>query len=324
MERLGTVFNIQHYSLHDGPGIRTVVFLKGCPLRCLWCSNPESQNPKPELAWNRTACIGCQCCVRELKSGNFRFEREVSCPQNERGRTMQESAAAQRELPRASILRWEEDTRPEDSIVMRTCPTKALHVMGERKSVDEVLGEVEKDALFYDNTCGGMTLSGGEPLSQREFVIALLTEAKKRRIHCAMETSGYAEWEVFKSVVERLDYLLMDIKCMDEKIHEKYTGVSNTRILENFKKLCEEFPNLPIHVRTPVIPGVNDNKEEIQAIHDFLLPFSNVRYELLKYHRLGEPKYASLHREYPLGKRELTEGAMDLLKKFEIKPSGSG
>lgn len=293
MEPLGTVFNIQHYSLHDGPGIRTVVFLKGCPLRCLWCSNPESQNPEPELIWSRSACIGCMRCVRELQAGNFRFE-------GERGLCWDAGAA----LTEAELA---------------VCPSTALRLTGGKMSVDEVLREVEKDALFYDHSEGGMTLSGGEPLSQPEFVGALLQEAKKRRIHLAMETSGYASWEVFRGAAAYLDYLLMDLKCMDDRIHRAYTGVSNRRILENLKKLRREFPGLPIHVRTPVVPGVNDTEEEIGAIHDFLAPFGNVRYELLKYHRLGEPKYASLRRSYPLGRRELSEEKMEVLKKFEIK-----
>lgn len=293
MERLGTVFNIQHYSLHDGPGIRTVVFLKGCPLQCRWCANPESQRPEPELAWNRTECIGCGQCVRKWKAEHFRFEGEKG-------------------------LCWDTDAGLDEKQLAVTCPSKALHLIGERKSVDEVLDVVAKDSLFYDHSQGGMTLSGGEPLSQPEFVTALLKEAKRRRIHCAMETSGYAAWDVFRKAAEGLDYLLMDIKCMDDSIHKEYTGVSNARILENFKKLRTEYPDLPVCVRTPVIPGVNDTEEEIKAIHDFLVPFSNVRYELLKYHRLGEPKYESLHREYPLGKRELAEECMDRLKKFEI------
>ncbi len=293
MELLGTVFNIQHYSLHDGPGIRTVVFLKGCPLRCRWCSNPESQRREPELMWRKSECIGCECCVRELKTGHFRFE-------GERG------------------LCWDMDAVPEEGLIAAVCPSKALQMVGEKKSVDEVLDEVAKDALFYDHSEGGMTLSGGEPLSQPEFVTALLKEAKRRRIHLAMETSGYAPWDVFCKAAGYLDYLLMDIKCMDDAVHREYTGVSNKPILENFKRLRMEYPNLPIHVRTPVIPGVNDTKEEIRAVRDFLEPFSNVRYELLRYHRLGEPKYASLHREYSLGKRELTEECMERLREFEI------
>lgn len=293
MELLGTVFNIQHYSLHDGPGIRTVVFLKGCPLRCCWCSNPESQRREPELMWKKSECIGCECCVRKLKTGHFRFE-------GDRG------------------LCWDKDAVPEESLIAAACPSKALRLIGEKKSVDEVLDEVAKDALFYDHSEGGMTLSGGEPLSQPEFVTALLKEAKRRRIHLAMETSGYAPWDVFCGAAGYLDYLLMDIKCMDDRIHRKYTGVSNKLILENFRRLRMEYPNLPIHVRTPVIPGVNDTEKEIRAVRDFLEPFSNVRYELLRYHRLGEPKYESLHREYPLGKRELTEACMERLRKFEI------
>ena len=292
-EASGIVFNIQHYSVHDGPGIRTVVFLKGCPLRCRWCANPESQNLRPELGWTEKDCIGCESCVRLLP--------ELGC-----------------QLDRESGLHWEADTLPCADRVKRVCPGQALHVIGERMTVSQVLEQVEKDEIFYDNSGGGITLSGGEPLMQADFAEALLREAGKHHLNRAMESSGFATWSALERVAAQLDFLFFDIKVLDEKRHLENTGVSNQLILENLRKARAAFPKLGIRVRTPVIPGVNDSEEEIGAIAAFLRTVPNVEYELLKYHRFGQGKYKTLRREYPMGDVELSEEQFQTLKKTAV------
>ncbi len=295
MNQKGIVFNIQHFSVHDGPGIRTVVFLKGCPLRCKWCSNPESQKFRPELGWNKGSCIGCKDCEKKIKS--------VDCYFKEDG------------------LYWKQDGTISNEEVERICPSTALHVIGEAKSVEEVISSVEQDKVFYGED-GGMTLSGGEPLAQPEFAITLLKEAKKREISCAIETTGFVKWEVMKQAAGYMNDWLTDIKCINDEKHKKYTGVSNQLILENIKKLVIEFPNLFIQVRTPVIPAFNDDEESIKEIAKFLNGLNRikqVKWELLKYHRLGIPKYESLHREYEMTEEELSQEKFDSLHEIAKK-----
>jgi pyruvate formate lyase activating enzyme len=284
----GTIFNIQKFSVHDGPGIRTIVFLKGCPLRCLWCSNPESQNSHIEIAWSAQKCIGCNQCMDSCNDKNIFLNEKNELKINRQSCTNCFKCAS-------------------------VCPSRALHVIGEEKNVDEILDEVEADEIFYSNSKGGLTLSGGEPLLQGEFAIELLKEAKHRRIDCAIETTGYVEWQVLKEACKYLDTILFDIKCIDSEKHKKFTGVNNERIMENFTKMCTEFSDKPVIARTPIIPGFNDSEEDIIGIIDFLKQFSNVSYEFLPYHRLGESKYISLDRLYPLGDVKID---MEKMKKF--------
>ncbi len=288
----GTIFNIQRFSVHDGPGIRTVVFLKGCPLRCKWCANPESQERYHELAWTKSKCIKCYSCEKcELKSNPRLTNDDVF---------------------------WDRYIEDERDLIERSCPTGALHIIGYEADVSSVLKKVDREDIFYSNLDGGLTISGGEPLMQPQFTYELLKDARKEGIHTAIETTGYADSDVFIKIVDKVDYLLMDIKSYDEDIHKKNTGVSNKIILDNFIKVRNEYPKLPIQIRTPVIPGFNDNEEEISKIHDFLFEYDYVKYELLKYHRLGESKYESLHREYPMGDVDISKEKMKLLKKYEF------
>ena len=291
----GILFNIQRFSVHDGPGIRTVVFEKGCPLRCRWCANPESQERKIEIAWTKSKCIGCKICQTSGLQCNPLFE--------EKGRlTWNDNAVSQEEITK----------------INKTCPSQALHTIGYEASVDEVLKEVSRDEIFYSNLDGGLTISGGEPLAQSEFTYALLVAARENGINTAIETTGFAGYEVFKRIAGQLDYLLMDIKTFDDDIHKANTGVSNKVILDNFVRIREAYPCLPIRIRTPVIPGVNDNEHEIKKIYDFISYYENVRYELLKYHRLGESKYDSLQREYPMGEAEISDEIFNGLKQYEF------
>ncbi len=294
--QFGYVFNIQHYSVHDGPGIRTIVFLKGCPLRCKWCCNPESQKLEPELGYNANKCIGSDNCLRcaevcavgAIKQGNDKDKK----------------------------ILIDRDTCTKCMACADACPAKALEVFGKKYSVDEIIKTVEKDSLFYGRSGGGLTISGGEPLVQAYFTLAILKQARSHRINTAIETCGYGDWTKLAQVCEHLNTLIMDIKCMDPEKHKEFTGVSNELILSNFKKLCQEFPNLPKLIRTPVIPGFNDTEEDIQAIVDFIKDQPNVQYELLKYHRLGEQKYTYIGKTYPYKGAQLDDEKFNRLKEI--------
>lgn len=278
----GIIFNIQHCSLHDGPGIRTTVFLKGCPLRCKWCANPESQKAETELGWTKNDCISCGGCLLLLK--DYGIKTDGDC------------------------IFWDVNSIPEEARIKRACPSTALHIIGKETTVNEVLFEVEKDRPFYANSGGGLTVSGGEPLMQADFTLALLTEAKKNGINTAMETSAFGNTDSFIEISKQLDYLFTDIKCFNDDLHIENTGVSNKLILKNIQAVRNALPDLKICIRTPVIPDVNDNTNEISAIREFVKTLGdNTEYELLKYHKLGIPKYQSLHREYPMGEVELSD-----------------
>ncbi|TWH45598.1 glycyl-radical enzyme activating protein [Sporomusa sp. KB1] len=290
-KRSGYVFNIQQFSVHDGPGIRTIVFLKGCPLRCRWCSNPESQASKPELAYNQNKCIGIAACGRCLNA----------CPHN---------ALRQGEADKPVVLR---DVCKQCFSCAGACPTTALHTFGQLMSIDDILEVVEQDNVFFSRSGGGLTLSGGEPLMQPDFAVELLQAAKRRRINTTMETSGYADWQTLEKACHYLNTLIYDIKCLDSGRHCEQTRLANDIILENFVRLTAAFPNLPILVRTPVIPGFNDSEEDITAIINFIKGRPNVGYELLPYHRLGQQKYEYLGKEYPLGNLTLREEQFERL-----------
>lgn len=288
------VFNIQHYSLHDGPGIRTTVFLKGCPLRCRWCSNPESQNLQPEIFYNSNKCIENKLCN--------------SCTN----------------ICDINAITFGEDNKP---IINRykcnnclkcseMCPSGALNAQGALININKILDIVEKDSVFYKHSEGGLTISGGEPLMQGEFTVNLLKQAKKRRINTAIETCGYGDYEILKRCAENLDTVLFDIKSLDDEKHIKFTGSSNKLILENFNKLCSDFPKLKKCVRTPVIPTFNDNVKDIGEIAEFLKDKSNVSYELLPYHKFGEGKYKSLGRDYPMGDFKLDKMLFQILNDY--------
>lgn len=274
----GTVFNIQKYSVHDGPGIRTVVFLKGCPLSCAWCSNPESQSFTPQLAYSQNRCITLSECQRCIKV----CEAEALRPGDE---------------DKVSV-NWDACTNCLSCA--EACPAGALITYGKNQTVKDVIDQVEQDASFYARSGGGLTLGGGEPFAQPEFAVALLKEAKRRYIKTAIETCGHVKKDVLIEACKYCHTLMYDIKHMDSEKHKEFTKQGNEVILENFKAVREAYPNLPIRVRTPVVPGFNDTAEEIQAIVDFLEGF-NVEFELLPYHRLGTQKYTNIGISYPLG-----------------------
>lgn len=278
------VFNVQHYSLHDGPGIRTIVFLKGCPLRCRWCANPESQRLTAEVSYTQNNCLGkekCGLCA-------------VSCP--------------------AAAISWAGGKAHINRSLCtgclgcaRACPSEAIKAEGRERSVKELLDMVERDGVFYRKGQGGLTVSGGEPLTHPDFLEVLLSGAKARRLSTAIETCGFGSYDALRRAARHLDTVLFDVKCLDSARHREQTGQGNERILENFERLCADFPDLPKLVRTPVIPGFNDSVEELTRIRRWVLGHSNASHEFLPYHRFGEGKYKALGRPYPLGEAALSD-----------------
>ena len=290
-ERTGIVFNIQKYSVHDGAGIRTMVFFKGCPLRCAWCSNPESQQPRPERGFNRYKCLSpavCGYCI-------------PACP---RGCV----------LDIEGLLAIDHARCDGCLLCTQACPTGAMNVYGQRLSVAEVLEAVEQDAVFYARSGGGMTLSGGEVMHQPDFAVALLREARRRHVNTVMETCGHCDGDALEEACRHLDTLIFDIKHLSSEKHREGTGVGNEHILENFLRVCAAFPALPIIARTPVIPGFNDTEADIRAIARFLPKRPNLVHELLPYHRMGQAKYEFLGRAFPIGGAQLAAWALRRLR----------
>lgn len=288
----GIVFNIQKYSVHDGPGIRTLVFLKGCPLKCQWCSNPESQLIKPELAYKKEACLNftqCVKCIEVCTTGAILKDDD-------------NRAMIDRELCNECML------------CVDVCPSKALTVYGTSMSVDKVLSEVETDGVFYSRSGGGLTLSGGEPMQQPEFTLALLEEAKRRRIKAAMETCGHCDLKHLIEACRYLNTLIYDVKIMDPERHKAGTGVSNELILENLKQVREALPDLSILVRTPIVPGFNDNPDDIRSILDHINGIKSISFEMLPYHRLGKPKYDYLDMDFQMDDKKLEDGVIKELQ----------
>jgi pyruvate formate lyase activating enzyme len=261
------VFNVMRFSIHDGPGIRTTVFLKGCALRCPWCHNPESLSPRPELLYRADRCLLCGECVDE-------------CEQE-----------AVRRVGTAIVT--DADSCIRCGRCAEVCPTEAREWIGRTMSVQEVMQEVLQDVPFYTQSGGGLTVSGGEPFFQGEFLVELLSAAKRQRIHTAVDTTGSTSSELLARVARVADLFLYDIKCIDEVRHRELTGASNAPILENLRNLLAEGAD--VIVRVPVIPGANNSPEDVAALGAFL---TSVRrpppVHLLPYHRLALVKYGRL------------------------------
>lgn len=267
----GIVTNIQRFSIHDGPGIRTTVFLKGCNLRCFWCHNPETLSPRPELQLYPARCIGCGAC----------FDR---CPHH----------AHVRENGQRRFLR---DLCEGCGACAETCYAESLMLVGETKGVDEVVEEVLRDRPFYETSNGGVTLSGGEPLMQLEFSVAILEGCRAEGLHTAIETAANYPWERLQAILPVTDLVMLDVKLMDSERHRAATGVPNERILANARLLGRQ--SCPLVVRTPIVPGVNNNAEDVAAIARFVGEFPNLLYyELLPFHPMATGKYDSLDLDY--------------------------
>lgn len=282
----GVIFNIQKYSIHDGPGIRTTVFLKGCPLSCSWCHNPESQSFEKELLFFSNRCINCGECLKVCNN----MRKAELC-------TMCGSCAS-------------------------VCCTNAIELAGKEISVEALIKELEKDVIFYDSSKGGVTISGGEPLGQSEFTLELLLECKKRDINTAVDTSGYGNTDALEKIAGFADLFLYDIKLMDNEKHIQYTGVSNNLILHNLKMLSESGKK--IWIRIPVIPGINDNAANIEATSKLIKSTVGIQQvNLLPYHNTAMDKYRRLNKKYDLQdvkqpQKEYMDIILDLYRKQGI------
>lgn len=271
----GLIYNIQRYSIHDGPGIRTTIFLKGCPLKCRWCQNPESINSFPEVGYSESRCVRDYGCVKACTREAIKIVRE-SRPIH-----------IDRKLCR--------DCGENNCIAV--CSNKALRVIGEYLSVEYVINEINRDTLFYRNSNGGVTLSGGEPLDQPLFTLNLLKRCKERGFHTVLDTCGYADWDILREIVSFVDLVLYDIKCFDSRTHLKLTGLPNEKILQNLRSIVSETDTSVI-VRIPVIPGYNDSEENITKTAKFLKDSGLNEVNLLPYHKLGIGKYKTIGKRY--------------------------
>jgi pyruvate formate lyase activating enzyme len=293
----GIVTDIQRFSIHDGPGIRSTVFLKGCNLRCFWCHNPETLAPRPELQLHLERCIGCGTCLS-------------ACPNGAHVLT----ADGRHEFLRSRCHAC--------GACAATCYAEALTLVGRRYTVDEIMQEVVRDRPFYETSGGGVTLSGGEPLLQFDFSYAILEECQREGIATAIETAANFDWERVAAILPVTDLVMMDIKLLDSGRHRQATGVPNGRILANALALGE--CGKPLIVRTPVIPGVNDSPEEIAAIAGFCAQLPGlVAYELLAFHPMAAGKYDALGIDYrardlKTPSRERMEALADVARHFGI------
>ena len=300
MERKALIFNIQKYNLYDGPGIRTLVFFKGCPLRCLWCSNPEGQVRAYQILFKKDRCVNCGACaagcpagVHVMADSRHEIRREVEC-------------VGCRACEKA-------------------CTQTALSISGEYRTISEIMEVIEEDRPFYQSSGGGVTLGGGEVLMQPEAAVNLLTTCKERGINTAIETCGYARAEVVRRAAEVTDLFLFDVKHMNSDRHYQLTGVRNELILENLRWLLENRCN--VKVRVPLLRGVNDSESDIEAMVRFLAPYKDHRnckgIDLLPYHKMGVNKYAQLGREYPMpGDPALDEAGLarveDIIRRYDF------
>ena len=279
IERKALIFNIQKYNMYDGPGVRTLVFFKGCPLRCRWCSNPEGQLRRFEVLYKKNACVHCGACVSVCPEGIHRMSL---------GHTRHEVA------------------RDAECVGCRKCETAckagALAVSGEMKSISSLLAVIEEDRPFYETSGGGVTLGGGEVLMQPEAAASLLTACKQQGINTALETCGYARPETLRAIAEHTELFLFDIKHMDSDRHHEQTGVRNESILSNLVWLLEN--KHAVKIRIPLLKGVNDGEDNLSRLIDFLRPHQTRKnfkgVDILPYHKMGVGKYGQLGREYPV------------------------
>jgi pyruvate formate lyase activating enzyme len=295
----GIVFNIQRFSIHDGPGIRTTVFMKGCSLRCFWCHNPEGLRPGAEVQYFPDRCIGDGECARLCVAGAHEFVE---------GRHI-----------------YHRDLCSTCGECVSFCYAEALELTGRRATADEVLAEVLRDRPFYESSGGGVTLSGGDPLLQPDFALALLQGCKREGVHTAIETAASCRWDDLELLLPFIDLVMMDLKLMDPQAHRAATGVTNERILANARKLAEQ--GTPLVIRVPVIPTVNATPDDIAAIATFVYELAMVgrqyghyvtgdppHLELLPFHRLAESKYRSLGQDYRVRDLDAPDGeTMDRL-----------
>lgn len=277
--KTGQVLNIQRFSTEDGPGIRTTVFLMGCALKCQWCQNPETWTVTPQLVWYQDRCIGARHCIS-------------ACPQNAL-------------LLTPEGMRIDREQCDVCGACTPVCPSKALELLGTEKTVDEVVAEVVRDKPFYEESKGGVTLSGGDPLFQHQFSYQLMRRFSEEGVHSALDTAGYAQAAIFQKLTRECDLVLFDLKHMNPNQHKNYTGVPLEPILANAKWLGGQ--STPIWIRTPIIPGLTDSSENIAAIAAFIrlyLP-NTERWDLLGFNKLCKAKWQRLDRPFPCEETQL-------------------
>jgi len=298
------IFDIKHYAIHDGPGIRTTIFFKGCPLNCGWCHNPEGINPAPEIFFRSSRCNeGCHSCL------------EV-CPQDALTKTMHSHISIDR--TKCNFC----------GLCESVCSFGALELVGKKMTVSEILREIEKDRIFYEESGGGATLSGGEPFSDQVFLKALLDRLSSKNIHVVIDTSGFFIYEKFSHLIEKVDMFLFDIKIMDPQKHKKYTGRSNELIHDNLSNITKA--GKPVAVRIPLIADINDDEKNIKETCEFLRKLDNIiRVHVLPYHKGGETKRRRFGRpESASGYKAPSEEKIEVLRKiilgygFSVKVGG--
>jgi len=270
----GIVFEIERFAIEDGPGIRTLVFLKGCPLSCIWCSNPESQDPDPEIGYFKNNCIGCGKCADVCP------QKAIACVKDEG-------------------LLIDRDKCDRCGLCTEVCVANSKVLIGKPMTAEEIIAEVKKDSIFYQHSSGGITVSGGEPTFQGDFLVELLAKCHDQGLNTAIETCGHTSWENLEKIARHTDLIFYDLKHMDPEAHKRLTGVSNELILKNLENLVQ-LDNEVI-VRLPLIPGYNDSQDNIEKTMDFVKGLgSTPKLEILPYHRLGQSKYERLNKEYEL------------------------
>lgn len=301
-ERKATIFNIQKYNMYDGPGVRTIIFFQGCPLRCKWCANPEGMLKKYRVMFKSNSCVNCGNCVSVCPVGIHSISKE----------TLKHEVNRQIDCINCGKC-------------TNACLKSALSIVGEVKTISELLEIVEEDRTFYEVSGGGVTLGGGEVLMQPEAAASLLMACKNEGINTAIETCGYAKLEAVLKVAEFTDLFLFDIKHINSDKHFQLTGVRNEQILENLEELLQRKYN--VQIRMPLLKGVNDCQEDIEAVMEFLLPYKDYRnfkgIDLLPYHKMGVNKYTQLGMEYPVEgdpslKNEDLDRIEQWIKKYDL------
>lgn len=301
LERKAVIFNTQKYNVYDGPGIRTLIFFKGCPLRCKWCANPEGLIRGTQVLFKRDLCVNCGRCLGVCPQGIHQFSRETL------------RHVVDRSISCVGCRKCAE-----------ACPQGAIEIVGEEKTVSELLALVKEDQMFYESSGGGVTLGGGEVTAQPEAALSLLQACKREGIQTAIETCGYAKREDLLRMANFVDLFLFDIKQIDAVKHSRWTGVYNERILDNLEALLRGCYN--VRIRMPLIRGANDAPEDIEKTAEFLAPFKDYRnfkgIDLLPYHKMGVAKYRQLDMAYLL--EEDPSLSAERLEEIEAQLRGHG
>lgn len=288
----GTIINIQKYSVHDGPGIRTSIFFKGCPLSCWWCHNPETHSKNHEIMFFEDRCTGCGRCENSCPNGSIKIN--------------------------GNKAKVNKETCTLCGKCANVCLKEAREYVGKDISVNEIIKEIVKDRPFYEESNGGVTFSGGEPLIYSDFLSEVLERCKRLGIHTAIETSGYVPWGNIEKVIDNVDLFLYDLKLMDNNKHKIYIGSDNKLILDNLSKICERNSN--VIIRMPIIAGINDNEEHVNKVIELISVLNILEVNLLPFHKMGMDKYKRLNKVYKLTGNEVPsqEKMDDLALRFKM------